>query len=125
MRKARRGEAIAPVQPRWTSGRFRSYRRRLIDNRGGVVRKRPAFHGFATLCRLFNGARIERFSRQDELGHFRLAARKDGMEILALGNSPICRIWSNGEIEVSVPAKIRKRHTANGILKDAGIDAKV
>ena len=34
---------------------------------------------------LFNGARIERFSRQDELGHFRLAARKDGMEILALG----------------------------------------
>ena len=56
----------------------------LIDNRGGVVRKRPAFHGFATLCRLFNGARIERFSRQDELGYFRLAARKDGMEILAL-----------------------------------------
>ena len=56
----------------------------LIDNRGGVVRKRPAFHGFATLCRLFNGARIERFDRQDELGYFRLAARKDGMEILAL-----------------------------------------
>ena len=56
----------------------------LIDNRGGVVRKRPAFHGFATLCRLFNGARIERFDRQDELGHYRLAARKDGMEILAL-----------------------------------------
>ena len=56
----------------------------LIDNRGGVVRERPAFRGFATLCRLFNGARIERFSRQDELGHFRLAARKDGMEVLAL-----------------------------------------
>ena len=56
----------------------------LIDNRGGVVRMRPAFHGFATLCRLFNGARIERFSRQDELGYYRLAARKDGMEILAL-----------------------------------------
>ena len=56
----------------------------LIDNRGGVVRKRPAFHGFATLCRLFNGARIERFDRQDELGYFRLAARKDGMEIQAL-----------------------------------------
>ena len=34
-------------------------------------------------------------------------------------------IWSNGDIEVSVPAKIRKRHTANGILKVAGIDAKV
>ena len=50
----------------------------LIDNRGGVVRKRPAFHGFATLCRLFNGARIVRFSRQDELGYFRLAARKNG-----------------------------------------------
>ena len=48
------------------------------------MRKRPAFHGFATLCRLFNGARIERFSRQDELGYYRLAARKDGMEILAL-----------------------------------------
>ena len=56
----------------------------LIDNRGGVVRKRPAFHGFATLCRLFNGARIERFDRQDELGYYRLAARKDGMEIQAL-----------------------------------------
>ena len=49
-----------------------------------MARKRPAFHGFATLCRLFNGARIERFGRQDELGHYRLAARKDGMEILAL-----------------------------------------
>ena len=34
-------------------------------------------------------------------------------------------IWSNGDIEVSVPAKIKKRGTANGILKDAGIDAKV
>ena len=56
----------------------------LIDNRADVVRKRPAFHGFATLCRLFNGARIERFNRQDELGYFRLAARKDGMEIQAL-----------------------------------------
>ena len=56
----------------------------LIDNRGGVVRKRPAFHGFATLCRLFNGARIERFDRQDGLGYYRLAARKDGMEIQAL-----------------------------------------
>ena len=68
----------------------------LIDNRGGVVRKRPAFHGFATLCRLFNGARIERFSRQGELGHFRLAARKDGREILAL--------WCNGrEEKVAMP----------------------
>ena len=28
----------------------------LIDNRGGVVRKRPAFYGFGTLCRFFNGA---------------------------------------------------------------------
>jgi len=56
----------------------------LIDNRADVVRKRPAFHGFATLCRLFNGARIERFNRQHELGYFRLAARKDGMEIQAL-----------------------------------------
>ena len=34
-------------------------------------------------------------------------------------------IWSNSVIEVSVPAKIRKRHTANGILKEAGIDTKV
>ena len=68
----------------------------LIDNRGGVVRKRPAFHGFATLCRLFNGARIERFSRQDELGYYRLAARKDGMEILAL--------WCSGrEATIKMP----------------------
>ena len=56
----------------------------LIDNRGGVTRQRPAFHGFATLCRLFNGACIDQFSRQDELGHYRLKAHKDGMEILAL-----------------------------------------
>ena len=56
----------------------------LIDNRGGVVRKRPAFHGFATLCRLFNGARIEDFRRQDELGFYRLTARRNGAEVLAL-----------------------------------------
>jgi len=56
----------------------------LIDNRGGAVRKRPAFHGFATVCRLFNGAVIEGFDRQDELGHYRLRARKNGVEITAL-----------------------------------------
>ena len=56
----------------------------LIDNRDGAARKRPAFHGFATLCRLFNGARIESFSRQDELGYYQLAARKGGAEVLAL-----------------------------------------
>ena len=56
----------------------------LIDNRGGTLRKRPAFHGFATLCGLFNGAVIEGFARQEELGHYRLAARKEGVEILAL-----------------------------------------
>ena len=68
----------------------------LIDNRGGVLRKRPAFHGFATLCRLFNGACIEQFARQDELGYFRLAARKDGMEILAL--------WCRGrEVTIAMP----------------------
>ena len=33
-------------------------------------------------------------------------------------------IWSNGEIDVSVPAKILNRHTANGILKEAEIVAK-
>ena len=72
----------------------------LIDNRGGAVRKRPAFRGFATLCRLFNGARIERFSRQDELGYYRLVARKDGMEILAL--------WCCGrEATVAMPADKR------------------
>ena len=56
----------------------------LIDNRDGTVRKRPAFHGFANLCRLFNGAHIVRFARQDDLGHYQLTARKDGSEILAL-----------------------------------------
>ena len=34
-------------------------------------------------------------------------------------------IWSNGRIAVSVPAKLRKRHTANAILKEAGIDKKI
>ena len=56
----------------------------LVDNRGDAVRERPAFRGFATVCRLFNGARIERFSRQEEQGYYQLAARKDGTEILAL-----------------------------------------
>ena len=56
----------------------------LVDNRGGMVRKRPAFHGFETLCRFFNGARIEQFTRQDKLGYYRLAARKDGRDIVAL-----------------------------------------
>ena len=56
----------------------------LIDNRGGAVRRRPAFYGFATLCRLFNGADIEGFDRQEELGYYRLTARKDGAGIVAL-----------------------------------------
>lgn len=34
-------------------------------------------------------------------------------------------IWSNGQIEVSVPAKIKSRHTANGILKQADIKRKI
>ena len=68
----------------------------LIDNRGGVLRERPAFHGFATLCRLFNGAWIEAFDRQNELGHYRLTARKDGVEILAL--------WRfGGTVSISMP----------------------
>ena len=56
----------------------------LIDNRDGAVRERPAFRGFATLCRLFNGAYIERFGRQGDLGHYQLTARKDDTEVLAL-----------------------------------------
>lgn len=34
-------------------------------------------------------------------------------------------IWSNGDRIVSVPAKTLKRHTANAILKKAGIQEKV
>ena len=56
----------------------------LIDNRDGVLRKRPAYFGFATLCRLFNGAHIEHFSRQKEHGYYQLTARKDDLEIAAL-----------------------------------------
>ena len=68
----------------------------LIDNRGGAVRKRPAFHGFATVCRLFNGARIEAFERQNRSGHYRLTARKDGVEIIAL--------WRLGSaVSISMP----------------------
>ena len=72
----------------------------LIDNRGGALRERPAFRGFATLCRLFNGACIERFSRQDALGHYQMTARKDGMEILAL--------WCCGR-EATIPMPPGKR----------------
>ena len=68
----------------------------LIDNRDGAVRKRPAFLGFSNVCRLFNGAVIESFSRQDELGYFRLAARRDGREVEAL--------WRcGGGISISMP----------------------
>ena len=56
----------------------------LVDNRGGAVRMRPAFYGFATLCRLFNGACIEEFRVQEELGHYRLTARRDGRQVQAL-----------------------------------------
>ena len=81
----------------------------LIDNRGGVVRKRPAFHGFATLCRLFNGARIVRFDRQDELGYFRLAVRKDGMEVQAL--------WCCGrEATIAIPARRRALDIVGGAM---------
>ena len=59
----------------------------LIDNRGGTVRRRPAFYGFATVCRLFNGADIEGFERQDDLGYYRLTARRGGAEIVALWRS--------------------------------------
>ena len=72
----------------------------LIDSRGGVLRKRPAFRGFSTLCRLFNGADIESFGREAELGYYRLTARRDGAEIVAL--------WrSGGESSIPMPADKR------------------
>ena len=52
---------------------------------------RPAFNGFATLCRLFNGAEIVGFDRQEEQGKYRLAARRDGAEILALWRTAAAR----------------------------------
>lgn len=33
-------------------------------------------------------------------------------------------IWSNGYTKMTTPAKIKGRHTANGILKQAGIGYK-
>ena len=69
----------------------------LIDNRGGVLRKRPAYFGFATLCRLFNGAHIEQFRRQKELGYYQLTARKNGLEIIA--------VWCCGrEATIAMPS---------------------
>ena len=59
----------------------------LIDNRRGAMRKRPAFQGFATVCGLFNGARIEAFDHEDELGHFLLTACRNGREIRAVWRS--------------------------------------
>ena len=72
----------------------------LIDNRGGGLRERPAFRGFSTLCRLFNGADIERFDREADLGYYRLTARRDGAEVAAL--------WRNGG-EASIPLPPGKR----------------
>ena len=69
----------------------------LIDNRGGRVRRRPAFQGFATLCRLFNGAELVDFKTQDELGYYRFTARKAGTEVIAL--------WRrHGQVDIIVPA---------------------
>ena len=34
-------------------------------------------------------------------------------------------IWSNGKTAVSVPAHISKQHTANEVLKQAGIKVKL
>ena len=34
-------------------------------------------------------------------------------------------IWSDGDLEISVPSTIKKRHTANAILKEAGIPEKL
>ena len=68
----------------------------LVDNRGGAVRMRPAFNGLATLCRLFNGALIEGFGREHELGYYRLAARQDGAEVLA--------VWrAGGSVSIPLP----------------------
>lgn len=34
-------------------------------------------------------------------------------------------VWHNGVISVAVPFNCKSRHTANGILKQAGIDKKL
>ena len=34
-------------------------------------------------------------------------------------------IWSKGAVAVSVPSNCASRHTANAILKDAGINQKI
>jgi predicted RNA binding protein YcfA (HicA-like mRNA interferase family) len=52
-------------------------------------------------------------------------------ELLLLGFSFIRQgkgsheIWSNGKLTFPVPVNIKSRHTANGILKDAGSSKKV
>lgn len=72
----------------------------LIDNRGGTLRERPAFRGFSTLCRLFNGADVESFAHEADLGCYRLTARKGGAEVAAL--------WRSGG-EASIPMPPGKR----------------
>lgn len=34
-------------------------------------------------------------------------------------------IWGNGKISVSVPSNCKSKHTANAILKEAGLSAKI
>ena len=72
----------------------------LIDNRDGTLRERPAFRGFSTLCRLFNGADVESFAHEADLGYYRLTARKGGAEVAAL--------WRSGG-EASIPMPPGKR----------------
>lgn len=52
----------------------------------------------------------------------RLEAR--GFRFLRAGKGSH-EVWGTRELRVSVPRKIVSRHTANGILKDAGIREKL
>ena len=54
----------------------------------------------------------------------RKTLRKNGFSVERNPNGSHV-IWSDGQIEVSVPAKIKSRHTANGILKQANIKKKI
>jgi hypothetical protein len=76
----------------------------LIDNRNGLLRKRPAFYSYKTLVKLFNGARVVSF-RREKNGLYRLRVRNQLGVVEAL--------WANHKmVDIPLnPASFVYRHS--------------
>jgi predicted RNA binding protein YcfA (HicA-like mRNA interferase family) len=50
--------------------------------------------------------------------------KMNGFAFLRMGKGSH-EMWAKGSLAVSVPSNCASRHTANGVLKDAGISTKI